>query len=61
MAQDRDIILADIDEWHSFARDNAEALHDAYGSISAAYQHAIQGGLTLGGGASPMFTIRFAD
>ena len=55
------ITLDDIDDWDAFVADNREALVDAYGNTSNAYQHAIQGGLTLGGGAAPMFHIVFAD
>lgn len=55
------IVLADMDAWEAFASDNSDALIEAYGSIANAYQHAIQGGLTLGGGAAPLFEISFAD
>ncbi len=55
------IILADMDEWEAFAADNRDALEDAYGSTANAYQHAIQGGLTLGGGATHLFVISFAE
>lgn len=58
---DHEIILADMDEWAAFASENREALEDAYGSTAIAYQHAVQGGLTLGGGAGPLFTISFAE
>lgn len=56
-----EIILAAMDEWEAFASDNRDALEDEYGSTANAYQHAVQGGLTLGGGAAPMFTISFAE
>lgn len=55
------IILPDMDAWEEFASANREALEDAYGSTAKAYQHAIQGGLTLGGGAAPLFEIFFAE
>gem|GEM_PF-6576013 len=55
------IELADMDAWEAFATDNRDALEDAYGSAANAYQHAAQGGLTLGGGAAPLFEIFFAD
>jgi hypothetical protein len=58
---DTTITLKDMDDWQAFARANAEALREQYGSISAAYQHAVQGGLTLGGGAAPCFFICFED
>lgn len=56
-----EIILADMDEWEAFASDNREALEQDYGSTANAYQHAIQGGLVLGGGAAPLFHISFAE
>lgn len=56
-----DIILQDMDEWREFVADNKDALVDDYGSADAAYRHAINGGLTLGGGAAPLFHISFAD
>ncbi len=55
------IILADMDEWEAFAADNRDALEDAYGSTANAFQHAIQGGLTIGGGAAPLFVVSFAE
>jgi hypothetical protein len=56
-----EIILADMGEWLDFVRENIDAIRDAYGSVSNAYQHAVQGGLMLGGGAAPLFVIRFAE
>ncbi len=58
---EQNIILADLDEWNAFVRDNFEALREQYGTIEKAYQHATQGGLTLGGGAAPLVTITFAE
>ena len=55
------ITLADMDAWDDFAAANIDALTDAYGSTANALRHAMDGGLTLGGGAAPMFTIVFAD
>lgn len=60
MAQHK-IILADMDEWQLFADANRDALEDAYGSTEQAFRHAINGGLTLGGGAAPEFFISFAE
>ena len=57
----REIILADYASWLDFARENHAALIEAYGTIGTAYRHAVQGGLTLGGGASPLFFISFSD
>jgi hypothetical protein len=56
-----EIILADMDEWEAFASDNRDALEGEYGSTAKAYQHAVQGGLTLGGGAAPLFVVSFAE
>lgn len=56
-----DLILADMDEWEAFAESNKDALTDEYGSTANALQHAMQGGLVLGGGAAPMFVISFAE
>lgn len=56
-----EIILADMADWEVFVAHNRDALEEAYGSTAEAYQHAVQGGLTLGGGAAPIFTIWFAD
>ncbi len=58
---DQHIELADMDAWDAFVADNRDALDEAYGSTANALQHAMQGGLTLGGGAAPLFIIFFAD
>ena len=55
------ITLADMDAWDAFVAENRRALTDEYGTLSNAYQHAVQGGLTLGGGAAPLFHIVFAE
>lgn len=55
------IALDDMDDWRTFAEANADALVDGYGSIEAALQHCRDGGLTLGGGAAPLFFIYFAE
>jgi hypothetical protein len=55
------IILPDMDAWEAFAADNRGALEDAYGSTEKAFRHAVDGGLTLGGGAAPLFEIYFAE
>lgn len=55
------IVLADMDEWGDFAAANREALEADYGSLANALQHAMQGGLTLSGGAAPEFFISFAE
>lgn len=57
---DIDLILDDLDAWDEFAAANEDALRESYGSSESAYQHAIQGGLTLGGGAAPLVIISFA-
>ena len=55
------IELADMTAWREFAAANEDGLIDAYGSVAKAFQHAIQGGLTMGGGAAPLFHIYFAE
>ncbi len=55
------ITLADMDAWESFAAENREALESEYESTANAYQHAVQGGLILGGGAAPAFHVVFAE
>jgi hypothetical protein len=55
------IQLADYAAWDDFAENNAEALIAEYGSVDTALQHALEGGLTLGGGAAPEFLVCFED
>lgn len=55
------IILADLDAWDAFVEHNRDALIETYASVDEAYRHAVQGGLTLGGGASPLVFVSFAD
>jgi hypothetical protein len=55
------IVLPNMDAWEEFAAANREALEEAYGSTANALQHAIQGGLTMGGGAAPLFFISFEE
>jgi hypothetical protein len=54
-----EIELPDLHAWDAFVADNREALEHAYGSVDRALVHACQGGLTLGGGASPFIHIYF--
>ncbi len=61
MNTEKTITLADMGEWDTFAADNRDALVDEYGSVATAYRHAINGGLTLGGGAAPLVHIVFDD
>ena len=58
---DLTITLPNMAAWEAFATVNREALRMEYGSTANAYQHAVQGGLTLGGGAAPLFKIVFAE
>jgi hypothetical protein len=53
--------LKDIQDWCQFARDNREALIEDYGSIKDALAEALRGDLLLGGGAAPLFRIKFAE
>ncbi len=56
------ILLADMDEWHIFIHDNMDSLQDEYGNnIDEWLRRACDGGLTLGGGAAPLFVVTFAD
>ncbi len=55
------ITLDDMDAWETFASANRETLRMEYGSTANAYQHAVQGGLTLGGGAAPLIHVVFAE
>lgn len=58
---DRTIIIEDMDHWTEFCRENHDDIIDLYGDTIAALNHACQGGLVLGGGASPETLIIFAD
>jgi len=51
--------LADMDAWDEFVAANREIIDEQYGSESRALEHARDGGMTLGGGASPMRCIFF--
>jgi hypothetical protein len=53
--------LKDIQDWCQFARDNREALIEECGSIRDALDAALAGDLLIGGGAGPLFQIKFAD
>jgi hypothetical protein len=55
------IILDDMDAWREFSSVNRDVLLDEYGSVENALRHALDGGLRLGGGASPIINICFAD
>ncbi len=56
-----ELVLDTIDDWYEFVRENIDAIRDDYGSISNAYQRAIQGTLTFGGGSAPFITVRFSE
>lgn len=60
MTNEIEIELEDMDAWENFAADNEEALVEAYGSVANALKHCCDGGLTLGGGASPEVIVWFA-
>ena len=55
------IPLHDMDEWQDFATANEDALLEIYPDLAAACKAACEGGITLGGGAQPIFEIRFVD
>jgi hypothetical protein len=61
MTTETTIALVDDDAWQEFAEANRDALESEYGSIASAYQHATQGGLTMGGGAAPLTRIYFEE
>ena len=46
-------------DWQQFAAENKDALIEEYGSLGAAMWHATVGDLTIGGGAAPLFLVRF--
>ena len=58
---DIEISLPDLDAWDAFAEANHDALAETYGSVESALKHAMDGGLTLGGGASPLVLVYFAE
>ena len=45
----RMVPIKDMDEWAEFVYANKEALIEEYDSVEDALQHALQGGLILGG------------
>ena len=53
--------LRDEDAWRDFVEANREAILERYGTIANAYQHAREGGLTLGGGAAQAVLVLFVD
>lgn len=55
------ILLADTDAWDAFvaAGDNRAEIESRYGSVERAERIACEGGLVLGGGADPVFHVRF--
>jgi hypothetical protein len=53
------VVLKDMDEWDEFVAANREAVESEYPSVEVALKHARDGGLTLGGGAAPLFLITF--
>jgi len=48
-------------EWNEFSSANLEALLEIYPDLGAAHKAACDGGIQLGGGASPEFFIHFVD
>ena len=55
------IIIQDLDDWRKFAKANYAELIAIAGSINKAEVIAYCGGLVIGGGATPLFYITFAD
>lgn len=54
------VTLPDDEAWDAFVAANRAAIVEAYGSVEAAYRHACDGGMTLGGGAAPAICVVFA-
>jgi hypothetical protein len=55
------IILSGADEWHAFFEDNREVLLELYPCEQDALADACDRGLTLGGGAAPLFHVTIAE
>lgn len=55
------IVLADTDDWLEFSEANREALVAQFGDLDKPYRLACNMSLWLGGGAAPLFHVRFAD
>lgn len=53
------LTLADMDEWADFVANNREAIEGKYASVDEALKRACDGGLTIGGGASPVTLVTF--
>ena len=53
------VIDDDLEDWARFAQDNATEIVERYGSQEKAYRHTCDGGLVLGGGASPEVVVCF--
>jgi hypothetical protein len=53
------VTLDTVEDWETFALENADAIVERYGSREKAYRHLCDGGLVLGGGASPEVTVYF--
>jgi len=55
------VALDTVDDWLQFVDDNHDEIAATYRTASAAFRHAIQGGLVLGGGAAPRVTVHFVE
>jgi hypothetical protein len=53
------VTLDTTDDREGFFLENAEAIVERYGSKEKAYRHLCDGGLILGGGASPEVAVYF--
>jgi hypothetical protein len=53
--------LADMAEWEAFAEANEYSLLEMYPTIGDALKAACDGGLVMGGGASPIVHVYFVD
>lgn len=54
------IIIRDLDHFDDFWHANKDELVELYGSIEHFLYRLRKGPITMGGGAAPLFTVRFA-
>lgn len=55
------LMLSDMDAWDVFVEHNRDAIESEYGTVDRALIAACEGGLRLGGGASPIVDVFFDD
>lgn len=52
-----EICLSDNAAWQAFVEANREEIESEYGSVDVAYAIAADGGLEMGGGATPLVIV----